>query len=148
MCPPSETCPANVRHDILELARFLTELSAIDYFFVNKKSSSVGLAALMNAMDITCAVPMAFFDAIKSLDHLDFDDTSEECRLRLLDLYYSGGYSRNHDSPLGNAMNESRTETVSPVSVLTSCDPYVSQHHPHPSVCENTPSDGFQVINY
>ena len=40
------------RHGINELARFLTELSVTDYWFVTKKRSSIALASLFYAMEL------------------------------------------------------------------------------------------------
>eukprot|EP00956_Cyclotella_meneghiniana_P045838 scaffold386881_cov53-Cyclotella_meneghiniana.AAC.1 len=40
------------RHDTNELARFLTEMSVCDYWFVTKKPSNVALASLINALEI------------------------------------------------------------------------------------------------
>jgi hypothetical protein len=114
-----------VRHDVLEHARFLTELSVIDYFFVSKLSSNVGLAALLNAMDNcrTClfASRAEFFHQLDNLE--DFDPNNpeiEECRQRLRDLYEQGGYATNGVPALDHEDEmevEQRTATISPVSV-------------------------------
>jgi lipoyl(octanoyl) transferase len=114
-----------VRHEVLEHARFLTELSVIDYFFVAKLSANVGLAALLNAMDIcrTClfASRADFFYQLGSLEGFDLDDPEiEECRERLRDLYEQGGYAANGVPALGHEEEmetEQRTATISPVSV-------------------------------
>ena len=44
-------CEPAVWHDMMEVAKFLTELAVIDYHFAPLKPSSVGLAALMTAME-------------------------------------------------------------------------------------------------
>ena len=54
----------DVRYDILELTRFLTELSVIDYYFVGQRQSTVSLAALFNAME---AIPGVSDSAIDDL---------------------------------------------------------------------------------
>jgi Cyclin, C-terminal domain len=48
---PCTSVTLDDRHAILELARFLTELSVIDYFFVIHKPSVVAFAAILNAME-------------------------------------------------------------------------------------------------
>jgi lipoyl(octanoyl) transferase len=40
-------------NDLQDKARYLTELAVIDYFFVTKLPSSVALAAIMNALELT-----------------------------------------------------------------------------------------------
>jgi hypothetical protein len=114
-----------VRHGLLENARFLTELSVIDYFFVTHLSANVGLAALLNAMDNcrTClsASRAEFLHQLSNLE--DFDLTNpeiEECRERLRDLYEQGGYAPNGVPALDDHDEmemEQRTATISPVSV-------------------------------
>jgi len=110
------------RHDILELARFLTELSVIDYFFVIHRPSSVALAALMNSMDEIPSVSqqardefMAEIAKISSLDPKKQD--IHDCQNRLQLLYAQGGYARPTTAP------ESRTESISPVCVTYGCTP-------------------------
>mmetsp|Transcript_5840 Transcript_5840/g.12774 ORF Transcript_5840/g.12774 Transcript_5840/m.12774 type:complete len:337 (-) Transcript_5840:170-1180(-) len=44
--------PASARHDVNELARFMTELSVCDYWFATKRPSSIALAAIINAIDL------------------------------------------------------------------------------------------------
>lgn len=104
------------RHDVLELARFLTELSVIDYFFVAKQASHVALASLANAMD---EIPEVSQDAknnfAKELQRVSGLSLKRplvlKCRERLRLLYVQGGYSRPEARP------ETRNETISPVCV-------------------------------
>jgi hypothetical protein len=117
MIPVSAAFPLTMRHDILEHARFLTELSVIDYYFVTKRASSVALAALLNAMDHNRDFPLAFRNEFLSqLDRLEEfypnDPEVGECRDRLRELYVQGGYAPTVDQDM-----EPRAETVSPVSV-------------------------------
>ena len=129
MLPSSPVCSPAVRHDILEFARFLTELSVIDYFFVTKRASSTALAALLNAMDtvgtIDFATRMEFVRQLKGLDEFDpYDHEIEECRVRLRELYLQGGYSRAEESQQQPVQaGDTRTETISPVCVATAFDP-------------------------
>lgn len=121
------------KHDILEHARFLTELSVIDYFFVPKRAASIALAALLNAMDSSRSFPFAArFEFLAQLNKLeDFDPNHqevEECRERLQDLYVQGGYasasvtSPDTPNPVPQEQQdmemEQRIEAVSPVSVV------------------------------
>ena len=48
---PQLSISIETRHDLLELSRFMTELSVVDYYFVIHRTSSIALAALLNAMD-------------------------------------------------------------------------------------------------
>mmetsp|Transcript_10482 Transcript_10482/g.14864 ORF Transcript_10482/g.14864 Transcript_10482/m.14864 type:complete len:300 (+) Transcript_10482:126-1025(+) len=113
---PQNACSPTVRHDVLELARFLTELSVCDYFFVTRKASSNALAALLNAMDalqagISFPARLEFLQNLKM--HLDLDASSkevQECRVRLHELYTQGGYA----APKEEVHDR---ETVSPVCV-------------------------------
>jgi hypothetical protein len=113
----------DARHDVLELSRFLTELSVIDYYFVVHRPSSVALAALLNAME---GVPGVSQDAIYGLlgemkrnTKLDVSAPDVlECRERLRLLYSQGGYSPPEPR------SETRTEMISPVCVSYGCNGY------------------------
>ena len=48
---PEDVAPA-ARHDVAELARFLTELSVCDYGLATKRPSSVALACIVNAVEL------------------------------------------------------------------------------------------------
>jgi Cyclin, C-terminal domain len=106
----------DARHDTLELARFLTELSVIDYYFVSKKASSVALAALLNAMEelpeVADAAVTAFAQEIQRVSGLRPDCAEVlDCRERLRLLYAQGGYARPEPQA------DTRTEAISPVCV-------------------------------
>jgi Cyclin, C-terminal domain len=116
------------RHAILELARFLTELSVIDYFFVIHKPSVVAFAAILNAMEDVPGARTAisiFCNEIKKNTPLDPSHPDvAECRTRLRLLYAQGGYA--------NAVSERsdlRTESVSPVCVSYGCQPAPQYHY-------------------
>jgi len=112
---PHSVVKVNDRHAILELARFLTELSVIDYFFVIHKPSDVAVAALLNAMeDIPGArysIPAFCNEVTKSTSLAITSDEVTECRNRLRLLYAQGGYA----SPT-NAQ-DNRNASISPVCV-------------------------------
>ena len=55
-------CEPAVWHDMMEVAKFLTELAVIDYHFAPLKPSSVGLAALMTAMEGVAEDRLAMVD--------------------------------------------------------------------------------------
>lgn len=119
---PYKSVSMNVRHDVLELARFLTELSVIDYFFVVYRPSVVGYAALINAMeDVPCA-GAAIHDLVaevQNFSHLHVDgEELRECRSRLRLLYAQGAYSRPTTLVSG-----SRSNNGSPVCVSYGCQP-------------------------
>lgn len=94
----SHTCasPA-VRYNILDIARFLTELSVCEYFFVTMKPSSIALAALLNAMDTVLAPDeenytysgtSRFLQFLKESARLDHNDPQVvKCRVKLHQLY-------------------------------------------------------------
>lgn len=135
---PQTSLSADARHDLLELARFLTELSVIDYYFVIHHSSTIALAALLNAVDEVPSASEVTADLLlASLQKVSrFPAPGEElaaCRSRLRLLYAQGGYSHPTTTP------ETRPETVSPVCVSYGCTPY-GVVNPNPTLEEVKPS--------
>jgi len=121
---PYDSVPMDVRHSVIELARFLTELCVIDYFFVIHRPSVIALAALLNAMDeVPGFTQKARDDFVKEAEQITaLKDSSEDvadCRQRLHRLYVQGGYAR----PAGSS-TEARNETISPVCVSFGVNPY------------------------
>jgi hypothetical protein len=107
----------DTRHDVLELARFLTELSVIDYYFVAHEPSAIALAALQNSMDLIPGVSEAarqeFLKELRRVSRLDIESPQVAvCRGRLRLLYAQGGYACPTD-----ARTDMRTEAISPVCV-------------------------------
>jgi len=93
-------CSSQVWHDMMEVAKFLTELAVTEYPFAPLKPSSVGLAALMTSMeevsdeDLTMDAKEAFAANVCQLAHID--PTSPEvmdCRIRLRQIYVRIGAS-------------------------------------------------------
>lgn len=128
---PYSIVSMDVRHDILELARFLTELSVIDYYFVVFRPSSVAMAALIHALEeIPGVSEQAYVDFLQELRRVPGLDPScsevQDCRSRLRLLYAQGGYSRGDES-----RSDARTETVSPVCVSHGVNQF---HQPHDEV--------------
>ena len=110
------------RHDTNELARFLTELSVCDYWFVTKKPSSIALASLLNALELQGEPKIPRSYKIQLLQQLGccgsdiYDEEVIACYDRLRDMYIAGGYSPINSSaeqPL-----DARVATVSPTSPI------------------------------
>lgn len=126
---PQPAVPMETRYEILELARFLTELSVIDYYFVVHRSSDVALAALLNSMEaVTGSSDLATLGFEQELTSIagGLDPHKKEvleCRDRLHVLYTQGGYSR--PEIIGR---ETRDETVSPVCVSFGLAQQVQQY--------------------
>lgn len=116
---PQTSISTKERHDVLELARFLTELGVIDYYFVIHRTSTIALAAILNAIEeISGSNSVSSMLLSKELDKTsNLRCGSEElfaCRNRLRLLYAQSGYA--HPST-----NETRSEAVSPVCVTYGC---------------------------
>jgi len=102
-----------MRHDIMELSRFLTEISVIDYFFVIQQPSRVGLASILVAMEEVAVPPQYIEEYLSNITaslKITTDDLSA-CRERLRELYYRGEYAQ--ESP------DKRGDAVSPVCVTS-----------------------------
>lgn len=89
------------RHDVNELARFLTELSVCDYWFVTKRPSSIAIASIANAIDLQGSRrvdPKHKVDflhlIVDSGMHIAYDEEILECYERLHEMYIDGGYNR------------------------------------------------------
>jgi hypothetical protein len=105
------------RHRILDLARFLTELSVIDYFFVVYRPSVVALAALLNSVEAVHGDSKSATTAFEAeLNRIPgFNSCRQEvleCSDRLQILYEQGGCSH----PEIPQEYESR-DVISPVCV-------------------------------
>ena len=91
-------CEPAVWHDMMEVAKFLTELAVIDYHFAPLKPSSVGLAALMTAMEGVAEDRLAMVDKQNFATNVYHvaqvspnDPEVMDCRTRLRTMYYEGG---------------------------------------------------------
>mmetsp|Transcript_48881 Transcript_48881/g.118342 ORF Transcript_48881/g.118342 Transcript_48881/m.118342 type:complete len:439 (-) Transcript_48881:1060-2376(-) len=115
---PPACVPVQVMYDIADLARFLLELSVIDYYFIIHRPSNIALAAIMNAIEEVCgrssssssssaassaALPTlaAFTAELCRFDDGRLVDPHTEdvlqCRSRLQILYEHGGYATSND---------------------------------------------------
>lgn len=117
-----------LRHDISELARFLTELSVCDYYFVTRKPSSIAMASIINAMELMGAHRIDPRYKVQFLHHvveagLDIanDDEIIQCYERLREMYIAGGYTPTSDDD--EEENDTiRVETGSPTGVADGPD--------------------------
>jgi len=88
--------------EVIEFSRFLTELAVCDYFFVTRKPSSIGLAAILVAIEQLDAQKFPTITSHRLLEQLrsvypqEMDRIKEikECKNRLLGLYIAGGYDQ------------------------------------------------------
>jgi hypothetical protein len=88
-----------IQHDVSELARFFTELSVCEYYFVTRKPSSIALASTINAFELMGAnrvnprYKTQFLNNVVGFG-LDISDDDEiiECYEKLREMYISGGY--------------------------------------------------------
>lgn len=114
-----EELPARARQDATELARFLTELSVCDYWFVDKKPSAIALAAIVNALElpgprrVAPRHKVAFLHRVVDVG-LDIANDAEivGCYERLRAMYVAGGYAPGLEEE-----GPARDATVSPTGV-------------------------------
>lgn len=135
----------------MELSRFLTELSVCDYFFVTRQESSVAVASVLNAMEgvdearLSAGARRDFVESVRRVAGISVEDEEvEECRTRLREMYYEGGYYQQQQETM-ESPKDVRFESVSPVCVSgvvdqgpphyqsTSHQPqhFFSEHQPH-----------------
>jgi len=96
---PRRTVSRPVRRAVSDVAKYLTELSVIDYAFVGRRASAVGLGAVLAAMDaatygfeLSAEDRLAFERAASRLTGLDCRRGEvADCRLRLRAAYRRGG---------------------------------------------------------
>lgn len=92
-------CEPDVVHNIMVITKFLTELSVVDYYFAPLKASSLGLAAILTAMEgisnghLGMAEKQAFaINVYRVAKSSPNDPEVMACRGRLRKLFYEGGY--------------------------------------------------------
>ena len=121
---------SRTRHDVHELARFLTELSVCDYWFVTRKPSAMAMAAIINSLELQGPEKVDPRYKIEFLHRcvevgMDIADDDEiiSCYERLREMYIAGGYTptleeavdTNTSGPNGA---DARIATVSPTNVV------------------------------
>ena len=122
----SEEMTPRVRHAVADLARFMTELTVCDYWFVTKRASSIALAAIANVLKLQGSGrvdPMPQIELLCRVTGVDVPDDGEilACYRRLRTMYMAGGYSHN----LERAAEEEGSPVVimgSPVGVMDGPD--------------------------
>ena len=95
------------KSEILEITRFLTEISVCDYFFVSQKLSTVALAALYSSFDIignSCvseADKIYFESEVRRLTGLEsVTDDVLACMTRMKHSFQQSGFTLStFDSP-------------------------------------------------
>jgi len=102
----SNEIDAQSRIDVIELSRFLSELSVCDYFFVTRKPSSVGLACILTAFEgvshdrLPRKYRQKFVNDVYRIAKINCTvEEVHDCRLRLREIYERGNYHGKHDAP-------------------------------------------------
>jgi len=113
-------CPSDVRLEIEELARFLTEISVCDYYFTTRKASLIGLGALLTTFDsidestLPLHVRHNFLLRVQSIAGIDPSSKEvQECNDRLYRTYFLDNQEQDK-SPSGVTIDEGY---LSPVCV-------------------------------
>ena len=88
------------KSEILEITRFLTEISVCDYFFVPHKFSTVALAALYTAFEIigesvvSQGTKSYFVNQVHGLTGLDsFTEDVQVCMDRMRNSFHQSGFA-------------------------------------------------------
>ena len=88
-------CEPAVRYDMMDVARFLTELAVIEYHFASLKPSSIGLAALLTAMEGVAEERLSMVDKqnfatnVYHIAQVSLNDPEVmDCRMRLRKMYF------------------------------------------------------------
>ena len=95
---PEDACHEQLLYEIKELSRFLSELAVCDYFFVCKKPTTVGLAALLTSIELIegdwkPGVRKQFLSQVVSVAGCDHQSQDVlECKARLRETYIQGGF--------------------------------------------------------
>lgn len=119
--------PPEMRLEINELVRYLTELSVCDYWFVSRKPSTIAIAAFV------CAFEVLGYQRIESRYQDDFlqrlvdhgnstatDEDIDECCDRLRDIFRTNAANNDEEA---EETNETRVAVVTPVRELDDAAP-------------------------
>lgn len=97
---------SKAKTDIVELSRFLSELSVCDYFFVTKNPTSIALACILTSFE---GVPhdillrkqrQKFVNDVHRITQINCTmEEVHDCRIRLRDVYQRGNYHKPKGSP-------------------------------------------------
>lgn len=129
-------CEPAVWHDMMEVAKFLTELAVIDYHFAPLKPSSVGLAALMTAMEGVAEERLAMVDKqnfATNVYHIaqvsPNDPEVMGCRIRLRSTYYEGGiYEQQKEAEAAAAARANRERDLATDRIAVDSPTGVNDH--------------------
>ena len=121
---------------MMEVAKFLTELAVIDYHFAPLKPSSVGLAALMTAMEGVAEERLAMVDKqnfATNVYHIaqvsPNDPEVMDCRTRLRTMYYEGGiYEQQKEAEAAAAAQLNRERMLAAERVAAESPTGVNAH--------------------
>lgn len=111
------------RYDTNDIARFLTELSVCDYWFVSKKPSNIALASLINALELqgepkiprNCKNLLLQNLGSCGLKTIWYDDEVIACYERLRDIYAAGEYNPLQSN---DETRHARSRRVSPAGPI------------------------------
>mmetsp|Transcript_4162 Transcript_4162/g.4724 ORF Transcript_4162/g.4724 Transcript_4162/m.4724 type:complete len:321 (-) Transcript_4162:1343-2305(-) len=114
----------NIYNEVRELSRFMTELSVCDYFFVQKKPTSIGLAALLTALELigkgnlTQESIDTFLSNVVNVAGCDYNSSQVlECKARLKETYIQGGFYEQHQAEIKERIGNGGTSPVCVTSV-------------------------------
>ncbi len=115
-----EDCPkpsSSVNEEVTELTRFLTELSVCDYFFVTHLPSTVGIASLLNAIDVVgheeyCqSLIQIFIQRVYQETGLNiYSSEVQECRQRLKATFVESGFSKPSQDTTNNTSRQQKNQ--------------------------------------
>jgi len=118
MLLPHGCCSVELVHDIKELSRFCTEIGVGDSFFISHKQSTIGLAAILNAIDhfknlIPFSVIQEFTNNVSDVAELDCRSSDVDCcRSRFRETCF-----QEFDDMRVFTSKSNRVRVVSPVGV-------------------------------
>lgn len=120
---------ASSRQEVTELSRFLTELSVCDYFFVPHKPSTVGIAALLNAIEIvndedySPTLIHIFIQRVYQQTEINAQSSEvQECRARLQATFVESGFSKPSLKTTSNASEQSFNQDADDETVKGEAD--------------------------
>ena len=130
-------CEPAVWHDMMEVAKFLTELAVIDYHFTPLKPSSVGLAALMTSMEGVAEDRLAMVDKQNFATNVynvaqvsPNDHEVMNCRKRLRTMYYEGSIFEQQREAEATAAAQANRERMLAAERIAAESPTGVNAHP------------------
>lgn len=120
---PDDACHSTELNEIKELARFLTELSVCDYFFVQHTSMSTGVSALLVAIELIngswkIGSMEDFLQQITSVAGCDYESVDVlECKARLRETYIHGEFYKQQEPSKNRPTGDISPACVSNVPV-------------------------------